>query len=387
MFDHFFNEKYVKYDQYSTYLSDDIISMISRLLSVDLAIDRSGILNRYSKYNIDIPSYIEGITFNRDMKYEEISLDSICYEVSSYYIDKANKISKNLGILYSGGVDSTLVTTAFLQNKKLNFNNFYIFLTNDSIKENEYFFNNIIKVKCQYILYNPYEYKKTINKYYNNFIFVSGHNGDQLFGHKFYLKHPLFYGLSYKKVLFGIYDILLNDTNNLNYRKHLAKYHASIYKHYFDNIFDFDIYTVEDFVWALNFMCKWIWVRLEHILKCNNINLINHYYSFYSHPLFQQWAVYKKKYKTPNNLNFYINKKFYKKEFKEYIYRYDKNKDYFFNKGKETSNVDYVNELNCNELVIYSNNGIESYMVNKRKVNSKYRDMFYLHQYLSNYLK
>lgn len=134
-------------------------------------------------------------------------------------------------------------------------------------------------------------------------------------------------------------------------------------------------------------MCKWIWVRLEHILKCNNINLINHYYSFYSHPLFQQWAVYKKKYKTPNNLNFYINKKFYKKVFKEYIYRYDKNKDYFLNKGKETSNVDYVNELNCNELVIYSNNGIESYMVNKRKVNSKYRDMFYLHKYLSNYLR
>ena len=154
------------------------------------------------------------------------------------------------------------------------------------------------------------------------------------------------------------------------------------------NLFDFPIYTVEDFIWALSFMCKWVWVRIEHVLKCNNTDMITQYYTFFSHPLFQQYAIYKKKYENSiNQVNGYINKSFYKKDFKEYIYRYDRNKDYLINKGKETSNVDNINNENCNNIVIYSNTGIETHTMYNRKINSKYRDTYYLLQYLSRFYK
>lgn len=383
-FEHFFyiNKQYNIYD---VFLSDDILTLVSYILN-NLVIDRANILNQYSRFNIAVPTHIDNIEFDRNIEYKNYDLSYICNEISSYYIKKSEQENKKLAVLWSGGVDSTVELCAFLQNKKLNLNNFIVLLTNDSISENKYFFDNYIDNKCKYIKYNPDEYSQFINNIYSNYIFVSGHNGDQLFGHKFCYKYPQFYGMYYFDVLPDIYQIFLPDRDK-KYIRELAKTHLSIYKKYFEEIFSFNIKNVEDFVWALNFMCKWCWVRLDHVMRLNNNDFISHYYTFFSHKLFQSWALYKKKYQKSPKLNPYFNTKLYKKEFKEYIYAYDKNTEYLNNKGKESSLVEYTNTNNISNFSTYSNHGIQIYNVEINKNESKYKVRYKIHKHLAQFYK
>ena len=383
-FEHFLDNN-SQYNLYDIYMSDDIISMISYILSVNLAIDRAELLNQYSQFNIASPMHIEGIVFDRDMKYKKHNLVDVCNEVALYYIKKANDENKKLAVMWSGGVDSTVMLCAFLQCSKLNLNNFIVLLTSDSVAENDYFFNNFIKGKCKYIKYNSSEYKQRINSICQDFIFVSGHNGDQLFGHKFVLRHPKFYGLDYASTLSDIYRLYLNNKSD-EYINRLVEKHLSIYKSYFNELCDVDIKTVETFVWALKFMCKWCWVRLDHVMRCANTDLLQSYYTFFSHRLFQSWALYNKKYHNETKVNPYIQTKLYKKEFKEYIYSYDKNEEYLKNKGKQSSPVEYAKDDNINNFSVYSNQGIQTYNINIHG-NSKFRIAYEIHKHLARFYK
>ena len=373
-FEHFFDTILEMIEQ-EIYMSDDILTMIAYITKAEFSIDRANILNKHSRLNVGIPANIDDISFDHNISYDYINLNEVCEEVSTYYINKANTENKKLGIFWSGGVDSTLIVCSFLQNIKLNLNSFYVLLTEDSILENEYFFTNCINNRCQYIKYSPNEYKQYINSIYRDFILVSGYNGDELFGNKFILYNPQLYGMNYSEVLPYIYILFLYNRNE-EYANKLAEYHLPIYQQYFNDVFDFNIITVEEFVWALSFMCRWQWMRLDNILRCNNLDLLNHYYTFFSHKLFQQWALYNKKHGIHDNINPYIQTRYYKKDFKEYIYQYDKNTDYLNNKGKLSSLLEYTNDINGNEFVIYSNKGIRVCKVNKRKENFKYRDIY-----------
>lgn len=387
-FKHLFNES-CPYKIQDLYNPENILTMIAYIISAEFAVDRAELLNQYSDFHIGVPTHIDGIEFDRDMKYENNSLEDICQEVAAYYIDKANSDNKKIGIMWSGGVDSTLALCSFLQNSQTNLNNLYVLLTDDSILENEYFFNNFIKDKIHYIKYIPEEYKQMMNMIYRDFIFISGHNGDQLFGHKFILLHPQFYGIDYTSVLENIYSMYLQNKDK-KYVKNLVNKHLPIYKEYFANLFDFDIVTVENFVWALNFMCKWNWLRLDNILRCSNIDLINHHFTFFSHKLFQQWALYNKKYAKNPKQNPYTHHELYKKPFKEYIYIYDKNINYLNSKGKVASFIEYTSKETNNTFTLFSNNSIETHKIcrkSKLDDNSKYKDIYELKKVLNKFRK
>ena len=385
-FEHFFDNVNTYVDK-EIYMSTDILTMISCMTSAEFAVDRTGLLNKYSKFNIGIPKHIENYLFDMSLKYEYRSIDEICYYVSSYLIQKANRMSKKIAVLWSGGVDSTLVVCAFLKNKKeINLNNFCIFLSVDSISENEYFFNHCIKNQCYYKIFDSNKYSQFMNETYSKYLIISGHLGDELHGNKFCLIHPEYYGLNYAKVLFTIYkEIFLCNINDEVISK-LVKEHLSIFKTYFNSIFDFKIKNIEDFVWALGFMCKWCHLRIDNALRCKNLDLLNQYYPFFSHKLFQSWALYNKKYNKSSTLNPYIHTELYKKEFKDYIFRFDNNINYLNKKGKINSLVEYTNTKNSNEFVIYSNGGLEVHKINKTR-NNKYRAMYEIHKYLKHFYK
>ena len=375
------------YNEHDIYASSDILTMTAYITGAEFAIDRceGGELNKYSKYNIDIPRYIDGIEFDKNIKYEKMPLDEICYKVSQDYIIKANAQSQKIAVLWSGGVDSTLVMCAFLRNKNLNLNNFQVWLSDNSITENPYFFEKYIQSKCSYVKFNSNEYVQFINNTYQNYIIISGSNGDELFDNKYCLFYPLFYCVKYTEILSSIYKLYLGDNNTDDFIDKLAEQHSKIFKQYFNSIFDFDINTLEDFTWALVFMFKWCSSRLDNILRCSNINLINHYYTFYSHKLFQQWALYNKKYRE--YVNPYIGAYQYKKPFKNYIFQYDNNIDYLNNKSKIHSYVECINSKNYNKIVIFDNHGIETYKIplSKKSHNIKYRDIYEVNKILNKY--
>ena len=385
-FSRFFNNVNNYVDK-EVYMSNDILTMASCITSAEFAVDRADILNKYSKFNIGIPDNIEGMTFDKNIKYENNSLEDICYQVSNDFIKKVG--NRKIGLLWSGGIDSTLVICAFLQNKNVNLNQLSILLTKDSINENEYFFKNFIQNRCHYLIFDANNFRNFINEIYSDYIFISGSHGDEMFGNKISLTHPQFYGLRYSDVLVDIYKIFLYN-RDIDYIRKLVDYHLSIYQEYFANIFNFEITTTEDFAWALAFMCKWNCLRIDSVLRCNNTDLFSCYYTFFSHTLFQSWALYNKKYNKHNKINPYINASLYKKEFKDYIYNYDKNTEYYNNKSKRNSLVEYTNDKNSNEFIIYSNHGIDVCKVNKHlkhQNNTKWRDMYEVHKKLKSFYK
>lgn len=393
-FDNFEASLHNKYLLHDLYGSDDILSMAQHILSVDLAVDRAELLNKYSIYNIDIDKTIEDIEYSND-KCEYTNIADICQITSDYFIDKIKANKKKIAVFWSGGVDSTCVVVSFLNNKNTNFNDFYIILTEESLNENLYFFNNYIKNKCFYIIYNSNNYRQLIDDMINKdeYIFISGHNGDQLFGHKFSREYPQFYNMQWQKALYYIYKLYIHN-KNYKYIYELSNKHIQIYEKYFDTL-GLDIKTVNDFTWAINFMFKWTNVRMEHILRSNNKKLFNYYYTFFSNKLFQHWAIYRHN-NIKNVHNMYYDKQYYKQEFKEYIYAYDKNEDYRMNKGKFGSYIEHSNENNCNDFFIYDNEGLYKYTIKNKFKNIKdynninmikYIDMYEIKKGLNKYIR
>lgn len=373
------------YNIYDLYSSDDILTMAQRIVRADLIVDRTDLINYYSPYKISNSTGIDGIKFSNG-KCEYTNIADICCLTSDYYIQKAKTNNNKIAVFYSGGIDSTAMTISFLKNKNINLNDFLIVLSNESIEENPYFFTTFIKNKCNYLLYDTNKYRELINNMIDKkYIFISGANGDEIFGNRFIQKYPQFFEMLWQDALPYIYQICLQNKNS-KYINTLAEYHIEIYKKYFKNIgIDF-IRTVNDFTWVLAFMFRWNWVRLEQILRSGNNTFLQQHFTFFSNKYFQHYAIYRHKIQK-DICNPFINTRDYKHELKEYIFNYDNNSEYLENKGKISSCVESINEHNKNEFFVYSNTGIQSYFINNDKVKSKYFHLFEILKHLSKYKK
>lgn len=358
---------------------DNILSYIQIFGKADLAIDRANLLNKYQQFKIsdlDIPHSCDFL-----YKCEYTNIDDICSIVSEYYIQKAKSEHKRLAVMWSGGVDSTLTTIAFLKNKNLNLSDFYLLLTEESISENEYFFVNFIKNKCHYILYDSYNYREFINNLSANkqFLFITGNRGDSLFFSPYDNELEKLYGEQWKFVLKEVYYIYIGNTPYLD---KIVEKHKSIYQKYFGDL-NLNINTVFDFLWILTFMFGQIYVDLDCILLSENYDLVNSCFSFFSHNLFQSWAIYRRQY-NPYYHNILSNSKKYKKEFKDYIYRYDGNQEYLYNKAKQISLVHRDILSDYSQFRVMDNNNIYTYRVyNKRR--DKFSVIYEIFKYLKNY--
>ena len=251
-------------------------------------------LNRFPDYNLYT---IEREVFSFDRYSTSKSFENICAEVT---IDIFNKY-ENIYLLWSGGIDSTVVLLSFLKYSKK------FFIVTTEFTEIEYYdLYNILKKDENINLITISN--KDFNKYIynlNNGIIITGDLGDQLF------LSPLIFGNE--------------DIKNLPYRMFIPDDIIEKNKNKIDLILNNTINAnVANYLWGLDFIYKWNIVvnRLPKFFNKNN------FLSFFNNIEFEKFAV----------SNQVKNSKWegilYKKDMRDFIYKETNDYEYSYTKEK-----------------------------------------------------
>lgn len=286
-----------------------------------------------STFNIcEIPS---DINTNKQIIYSEE-----CLTQANNLLNLSKITNKPLYILWSGGIDSTVMLISFLIiNPKME--NCVILLSKESINEYTYFFNNYIrgkyKIETSYDFFNLFDGTK---------ILVTGELNDQLFGN----------------------DLIRLSANILGEDVIKSKYYSGFLKSTFSDISNISkwsnlldelalkcpsgIETISEFFWWFNFSCKWqsVYTRsLAYINKKHRKNITEeflkvNYQCFFNTSNFQNWSVWNK------DKKFGLDWKSYKLESKKFIFDFSKDENYFQNKIKKVVYIIfYYSSLQLNQ--------------------------------------
>lgn len=231
--------------------------------------------------------------------------------------DRCNTLSqcKNLVLMWSGGIDSTLVFYALVSHNipfycvgdidsKVEYPKLYLQIINNE-------FNNVTWID-----------RKDINEsWYVDKVITSGEIGDQLVGSDVFLKH---------------FELLEDRKMPAHY-----KFDDPRWNRFYDTstkILEKNDLTVGEFSWAMNFIFKFAYTarRLIPIVKHPDKTNIK---PFFESEMFQRWALH----------NFSDNVHFdkltdYKMPYKKYIF-------------KQNNDIDYLNtKIKYGSLVLYKKN-------------------------------
>lgn len=247
-------------------------------------------------------------TFNK-------SYDDICNETVESLISKNKKIK----ILWSGGIDSTLILVCFLRAGYKD--QIEVLLSSESIAENYSFYRNHLLGKVK--MSPAYDLKKV---YDENSILLGGEYNDQLLGSNLL---PLFLKYYDPADLFNKFD-----------KDKLRKIFSSKQENNVDSWIQLYLETTSaapvpietnlDFHWWINFCCKWqgLYFRLVSYFECP-VNFEN-YQHFFQNNDFQIWAML-------NHSQHFDKWKDYKSLCKKIIWDFDKDDFYRDNKIKAES--------------------------------------------------
>jgi len=235
----------------------------------------------------------------------DIDLDECC-RLRVQEITKQHNPPYN--IFWSGGIDSTLLLVSFL--KYVAHDNICVFLTKESIDENQYFFDKIIKK----IKYNFLE-QQTPTHGAN----ITGECGDTIWAT---LDHSFFFNSPSK-------DFILKPWQQWFERQNKNKQFHEFCHEFFTRA-GREIKTLLDARWWFYFLCKHQSKATAEQFYLNGDQLI--LIPFYESKTIECWAWYNLHriiYKTHWNT--------YKMPAKEIIFKFDKNEDYKKNKSKDYS--------------------------------------------------
>jgi len=262
-------------------------------------------------------------------KEQHLTFEELCEQRARQLLDLARKTSRKLAVMYSGGIDSTLMLVSLLKTataQELK-DHVIVLMSEFSIRENPNFYHDYIK-KCF-----QRESSYLIHAYLgnSNYIILTGEGNDQLFGS----------AVTQKIVQDRGDDIVLGQPNrgeiitSLNYATHDELQSEKIAE-IFDRIVDaapIEIPTLFHYYWWLNFVLKWqnVYNRLLCFTAGSNRSTVkpeDNYFSFYQNTDFQLWSM--------NNTDKMIqgNWRSYKYHCKEIIYAFNKDRDYLDNKAK-----------------------------------------------------
>ncbi len=261
------------------------------------------------------------------------SFEEICDARAYELLARADSLGSTLYVLYSGGIDSTLVLISLLKsaNKKQK-ENIVVLLSDDSIIENPLFYQESIHGKLRV------ESSGIFNQLLGSpNMLIGGEHNDQLFGSDKMGKLILKFGHSIinkpysRDTFFELFNEHIEDNNVTNF-----------YLDLFERMKDtapVEIVTNQDYLWWLNFSLKWqtVFMRILPRISPRNISCIDSQYlgtrydHFFSTEDFQLWSM--------NNMDKKIKDKWntYKWVCKDIIYDYTKDADYRDNKIKRGS--------------------------------------------------
>lgn len=256
---------------------------ISRIFGIPLPLDRTEKINFGFDYKILSPIPSD--------PYTNKSFAELC-DVRAQELNQ--KASKPILIMWSGGIDSTVVLCSFL-NQNINI---IVGYTESSIEEYPWLFN-FCKEKNIPLRYITNDSFKQLQM---DYCFVTGIIGDQIVGT---LKH-----------FNSDTDLRIRSNQLDDYRKIVNPYLLELFDESIKS-FPIEIIDYADFLWWVNFVFKYQWIQ-THLMNITDFDPSLEYHHFFDTVEFQQWAM------TNRDLNkqFILENKplHYKLTFKEYIY-------------------------------------------------------------------
>ena len=279
----------------------------------------------------------------------ELNFDRVIESIAEDFCRLVDKTGKTPYICWSGGIDSTSILVSVLKVGSPEFLKKLIILHSDqSISENAYFYYNYIDKKLNTENIDSF----VINQEnYNNCIVVDGEAGNQTMGHNSVQK--LLYNQQYDLLdqpwtnIKNLSELLLGATDFIIQLVKESILHAPI-----------PIITGYDFLWWVNFNFKFDDVLIRKVPAYTR-NLTSEQtkvfyeeslYRFYAQPSMQIWSMLTKDLRreglkiTPK----YVPKK--------YIYEFDRNDFWFYNKREEGSKTDVLFNLVTTPLVAIDSN-------------------------------
>ena len=265
-----------------------------------------------------------------EITHNETNFEKVFDSIAEEFCQLVASTGRTPYLCFSGGIDSTSILVALLKVASPDLLSKLVILHDSrSVTENPYFFYKYIDKKLK--TENVDQFSITADNY-NKIIILDGEAGNQTMGHNA-VQRLIFkerYDLLDKpwREINDLTELFLNATDfHINLVKESIKY-API-----------PIETGYDFLWWINFNFKVDDVLLRKILPYTaNLDATqtkdfyyNSLYRFYAHPSMQIWSMLTKDYRreclkiTPK----YVPKK--------YIYDFDGNDLWFYNKREDTS--------------------------------------------------
>jgi len=321
-----------------------------------VVIDRTGTttnpINSYTLPHLELPEF----------KAQNLDLDELCCQRARELLKKAEKTQRRLAILYSGGVDSTLILVTLLKVATQEQLDQYVtvFLSEVSRSENPSFYD-------QYLLKH---YKNLVSSYaFHNYlgnpgyIVVTGEGCDQMFGSSIFLELTRDRGnniINAPATDSTIKEIIAQGTNAGNSID--AQQTEKIYEYYRPIIAAAPrgIHTVYEYFWWLNFILKWqsVYVRLSSYTLPqyrSTLKYEDNYTMFFGTDLFQLWAM--------NNQENLIKDDWasYKYVCKDIIKEYTGDEDWALRKLKFGSLINILKNKHQSRLIDDSSNFYDDY--------------------------
>jgi hypothetical protein len=250
-------------------------------------IDRTG--NIKMPIRTSIPSQLEMPVYdpNFSMTYEEC-----CQQQAHTILQKQQELDVPIRLLYSGGIDSSLILASFIKEIGLAEceKRIQLVMSMDSIEENPWMWEKIIRRSNFKFLAG----EKHSGDWGTDRILVGGEFNDQLMGSDIY--RDLVRWRS------NILDQPWTQTLMVEYnlRRGLTQANAEMWADIFSNHLrqaPCPVDTVADWWWWINFSCKWSSVYFRILIyarEYTNIDqsyLENYYCQFYGSSEFQKWSM------------------------------------------------------------------------------------------------
>ena len=281
---------------------------------------------------ITIPLKVKVLDFMKMPEFEKFdkTFEQVCDERAKYLLQFAESKNRKIAVMYSGGIDSTLILCSFIKNaKKEQLKNILVLLSDESIRENVNFYHDHIIKNFECV--SSYKFPYYLG--HDDYLFTSGENADQLFGSQVN-------GVMAKKIpfssLFDSFDKMegyvidfFNERLSPSGKEKYSEGMLSLCKKIVDGA-PIELNNVYRFFWWINFTTKWqsVYTRiLPHTIKKDTLKLEENYTTFFHPKEFQLWAL--------NNVDVFSSDvdTCGKKVSKEYIFDVNKDASYL-NKQK-----------------------------------------------------
>ena len=318
----------------------DILSVTNYLFGGTVTRDRFNVLNHLCNFRFEYTKS-DPVPFGISKDIQTI-IDERAQELISSTEEK-------IGILWSGGVDSTCVVSAFIRNGIAK-DKLVICCTEEGPRQSPYYY--------EFLKRNGYEIRYTDNlpELIGNLpecgCLTSGACADQLFMH---IIHRYDLSLYHLPWIEGVKRLFEKRYCPLS--KESLEYFKAIWEDY-AKIFDVELRYFCDFVWLYNFAIRYGFVRDREAMMIAKLKNTKKYQAFFDSFDFQCWSV-----ANVPNLNRYhqvLDRYHYKKELKDCTFSVVKDRT-CYELGKHVSRPYPYEKIS--EIVAYDTEGIKVFNV------------------------